>query len=230
MTAQPGGASTTGEARRPGATGQPGGSEATRQARGAGTTGDLDQHGGTGQVGDLRSGRQADSRAGQTGAAITDPRAEAGPGVRRRPGEAGGRGGGADDLPDPRRWVARLTQSAIECLHGRRPVQQLVRWTAEPVYRDLTRRASTTEAAPAERPRIRSLRVCRVTASVAEASVVVQLGRAARSVAVAVRLEVDDARWVCTAFDLVEPGPAAAARREAQAGQRASHASSNATA
>ncbi|TDD73044.1 hypothetical protein E1262_00715 [Jiangella aurantiaca] len=150
----------------------------------------------------------------------------------------------ADELPDPRRWTARLARSALECLHGRRPVQQLVRWTAEPVYRELTRRAGAPEAAPAERPRIRALRVCRVTASVAEASVVVQLGRATR--AVAVRLEADDGRWLCTAFDLVEPNPARRTNRRsnraaarglgrpgvpgAARGQREAQASSNATA
>lgn len=134
---------------------------------------------------------------------------------------------GADELPDPRRWIARLAQSALECLHGRRPVQQLVRWTAEPVYRDLSRRAAAQEDAPAVRPRIRSLRVCRVTGSVAEASVVVQLGRAAR--AVVVRLEADDGRWLCTAFEVVEPGPVQRPGRGAR-GQRAAQASSNASA
>ncbi len=140
-------------------------------------------------------------------------------------------------LPDPRRWTARLARSALECLHGRRPLQQLVRWTAEPVYRDLARRAIAQDEAPAVRPRIRALRVCRVTPTVAEASVVVQWGGAAR--AVAVRLEADDGRWLCTAFDLVEPGPPSRAdrrgrrssgdRRDAK-GQRAAQASSNASA
>ncbi|WP_053205509.1 Rv3235 family protein [Jiangella muralis] len=148
---------------------------------------------------------------------------------------------GADELPDPRRWTARLAQSALECLHGRRPLQQLVRWTAEPVYRDLSRRAVAQDEAPAVRPRIRALRVCRVTPGVAEASVVVQIGAVAR--AVAVRLEADDGRWLCTAFDIAEPRPArrgtrrgatpgAASNgaRSSARGQRAAQASSNASA
>lgn len=141
---------------------------------------------------------------------------------------AAGDGPGVRDLPDPRRWTARLAQSALECLHGRRPVQQLIRWTAEPVYRDLSRTVAAQEEAPvpAARPRIRSLRVCRVTASVAEASVVVQVGPAVR--AVAVRLEADDGRWLCTAFEVVEPGPV---RRPARGRrQREAQASSNAPA
>ncbi|TDC46778.1 hypothetical protein E1212_26040 [Jiangella ureilytica] len=129
-----------------------------------------------------------------------------------------------DGLPEPRRWIARLAQSALECLHGRRSLQQLTRWTDEPVYRALARRAAEQEGTPGERPRIRALRVCRVTATVAEASVVVQLGRATR--AVAVRLQADDGRWLCTAFDIVDPGPPPRGGRR----QRAAHASSNATA
>ncbi|WP_370246273.1 Rv3235 family protein [Jiangella sp. DSM 45060] len=151
----------------------------------------------------------------------------------------------ADELPDPRRWTARLAQSALECLHGRRPLQQLVRWTAESVYRDLSRRAVALEEAPAVRPRIRALRVCRVTPGVAEASVVAQVGEVAR--AVAVRLEADDGRWLCTAFDIAEPSPARRGTRRGAArgaapgaasngarggtkGQRAAQASSNASA
>ena len=132
----------------------------------------------------------------------------------------------ADGLPDPRRWIARLAQSALECLHGRRSLQQLIRWTDEPVYRALARRTVEQEGAPAERPRIRSLRVCRVTGTVAEASVVVQLGAAVR--AVAVRLEADDGRWLCTAFDIVEPGPPHRGRSRSRQG--AAQASSKATA
>ncbi|WP_157987437.1 Rv3235 family protein [Jiangella endophytica] len=124
----------------------------------------------------------------------------------------------ADELPDPRRWTARLAQSALECLHGRRPVQQLVRWTAEPVYRELNRQAVAQDDAPTVRPRIRSLRVCRVSASVAEASVVVQLGPVVR--AVAVRLEADDGRWLCTAFEVVDPGPPRRPKRGAGRGDR----------
>lgn len=137
---------------------------------------------------------------------------------------------GQDGLPDPRRWIARLAQSALECLHGRRSVQQLVRWTDEPVYRALARQAAAQEApAPADRPRIRALRVCRVSGSVAEASVVVQWGTVTR--AVAVRLEAADGRWLCTAFDVVEPNPPRKARRPRRtSGQRAAQASSKATA
>ncbi|MBB5788495.1 Rv3235 family protein [Jiangella mangrovi] len=131
---------------------------------------------------------------------------------------------GEDGLPDPRRWIARLALSALECLHGRRSLQQLVRWTDEPVYRALARRAADQEGTPAERPRIRALRVCRLTDTVAEASVVVQVGRATR--AVAVRLRADDGRWLCTAFDIVDPGPPPRRGRR----QRAAQASSNATA
>ncbi|TDE15963.1 Rv3235 family protein [Jiangella asiatica] len=105
-------------------------------------------------------------------------------------------------LPDPRRWTATLAQAAIEGVHGRRSLQQLVRWTDEAVFRALARRAADQPATPTARPRVRTIRACRVTDTVAETCVVVQLGR--RVSAVAVRLEAVDDRWVCTAFDLVE--------------------------
>lgn len=182
-----------------------------------------------------------------TRAAAAPTAAAAGPGPAARAGKTPTTRTttAADELPDPRRWTARLAQSALECLHGRRPLQQLVRWTAESVYRDLSRRAVALEEAPAVRPRIRALRVCRVTPGVAEASVVVQVGEVAR--AVAVRLEADDGRWLCTAFDIAEPSPARRGTRRGAArgaapgaasngarggtkGQRAAQASSNASA
>ena len=52
-------------------------------------------------------------------------------------------------LPDPSQWAAAVTQSAVEGLLGLRPVNQLSRWLAGPVYDQLTRRAGL------------ALRVCR---------------------------------------------------------------------
>src|SRR5690606_6452142 len=104
--------------------------------------------------------------------------------------------------PDPRRWVAKRSQPALECLYGQRPVQQLTRWTDEAVYAALARRVGRRQARSAIRPRIRAVRVCQVSATVIEATSISQLG--AQTQALAVRLEADGQRWVCTAFELVE--------------------------
>ena len=107
-----------------------------------------------------------------------------------------------------RAWAARLAQAVVECLAGRRPVSQLVRWTAPDVYRDLDRRVrlvrgSTTSpptlrspAADRLRPQVRSVHVCRPSATAAEVSVHVRHG--ARSRAVALRMERRGERWICT--------------------------------
>lgn len=105
-------------------------------------------------------------------------------------------------LPDPRRWAAKLTQAAIEGLYGQRSLHQLTRWTDEAVHTALVRRARAVQQRSAVRPRIRAVRVCRVSDVVAEAAAIVQLGLQTR--AVAVRLEAVDGRWLCTAFDSIE--------------------------
>ncbi|PSK97896.1 hypothetical protein CLV30_12153 [Haloactinopolyspora alba] len=117
---------------------------------------------------------------------------------------------GTGELPDPRRWVAKLTQAALEGIHGHRSLQQLVRWTDEPVHQALTRRAQAVRVRSVVRPRIRAVRLCRVEAAIAESAAVVQLGT--RTLAVAVRLEAVHGRWLCTAFEPVETGPARLSR------------------
>lgn len=122
------------------------------------------------------------------------PRAER----RRRTPEA--------DLPEPRRWAARLAQAVLETLAGQRPVQQLSRWTDEPVFVALSRRANLRAArrrprTPAHRVTVRSVRASRPAPNAVEACVVVQTGPRAR--AVALRLEGLDGRWLCTALDVI---------------------------
>jgi hypothetical protein len=105
-------------------------------------------------------------------------------------------------LPDPRRWSATLTQAVMETLYGPRPVQQLARWTDGTIYRAIAHRvASRSGPTPGAHPQVRSVRVCRPAPTVAEASVVVQTGRRVR--AVALRLEIRDRRWLCTALDVI---------------------------
>jgi hypothetical protein len=93
---------------------------------------------------------------------------------------------------------------------GHRPPAQLVRWTSREVFRDLERRTRLAQRAataaggmPGQRstlrPQVRSVHVCPVAPEVAEASVHVRHGR--RSRAVAMRFEVVQGRWRCTAVE-----------------------------
>ena len=118
-----------------------------------------------------------------------------------------------------RAWAARLAQAVVECLAGRRPVSQLVRWTAPDVYRDLDRRVRLVRGATAGspsvrpqvptqvrskvpsqlRPQVRSVHICRPSAEAAEVSVHVRHG--ARSRAIAMRMERRGERWLCTVLE-----------------------------
>jgi hypothetical protein len=105
------------------------------------------------------------------------------------------------ELPDPRRWAVRLAQGIVEALHGHRPLQQLIRWTDEPVYRLLERRRSVQRAGAGPRPLVRSMRICQPGDGVVEASAVVETGGRCR--ALALRLEGLDGRWRCTALEIL---------------------------
>jgi hypothetical protein len=106
-------------------------------------------------------------------------------------------------LPAPRTWASRVVQAIVEVLAGMRPATQLVRWTTEEVYeqissRVLPARSCDVEAAP--RGVVRSLHVSEPADGVAEVCALVRRG--ARSTAVALRLEGMDGRWQCTAIEL----------------------------
>lgn len=110
-------------------------------------------------------------------------------------------------LPDVRGWAARFVQAIAEVIGGDRPVSQLIRWTDEQVYLDVSRRVRilgvTSTAATrsrANRPQVRSVHICQPSDGVAEVAVHIRQG--ARSRAVAARLEVVRGRWLCTALEL----------------------------
>jgi hypothetical protein len=103
-------------------------------------------------------------------------------------------------LPDPRPWAARLVVAVLEALAGRRPVRQLVPWTDDAVYAQLSRTVRS-QALTGSRPGVlRSLRISEPADGVIELCAVVV--DADRSRAVAARLEGADGRWQCTALQL----------------------------
>ncbi len=100
-------------------------------------------------------------------------------------------------LPDPRVWAARLVVATVEALSGRRPVQQLMPWTDDAVYAQLSRCVRTRRLVGGPGV-LRSLRISEPADGVVEVCAVV--GGAERSRAVAARLEDTDGRWRCTAL------------------------------
>ncbi|NEE02464.1 Rv3235 family protein [Phytoactinopolyspora halotolerans] len=106
------------------------------------------------------------------------------------------------ELPDPRRWSARLAQAAVESIQGRRPFQQLLRWTNDEVYEWLgSQVAARRGRPPGPRPSVRSVRVSEIDDSTFEAAAVLQIGDRVR--ALAMRCEAHRGRWVCTVFDVI---------------------------
>lgn len=110
-----------------------------------------------------------------------------------------------------RTWVATFAQALVECVAGHRPVTQLMRWCSREVYRDLERRtrlvqqAATPDGQPlplrsAVRAKVCSVHVSRPTPVAAEVAVHVRHGQ--RSRAMALRLDSDGRRWLCTAVEL----------------------------
>ena len=108
-----------------------------------------------------------------------------------------------------RRWAARFAQALVEVVGGQRPVTQLLRWTTRDVFRDVERRTRVLQraagtpvrtVAPARRrPHVVSTHLCRPRPEVAEVSVHVR--HAARSRALAMRLELRQGRWLCSVLE-----------------------------
>ncbi|MGB9378836.1 MAG: Rv3235 family protein [Mycobacteriales bacterium] len=104
------------------------------------------------------------------------------------------------DLGDPRPWAGRLILATLEALAGRRPVQQLMPWTDDAVYAQISRtvRRRAVRTVPGA---IRSLHIGEPADGIAEVCAVVS--GAGRTRAVAARLEGSDGRWRCTALRLL---------------------------
>jgi hypothetical protein len=109
-------------------------------------------------------------------------------------------------LPDPAVLIDNLATGVIEVLGGVRDLEQLGRWLSEGVYRHLLRRAVIAARGRAVRGQMPSRPVAAIAArritfpasNVVEATVI--LHGAARTRAVAIRLEGMDSRWRATAL------------------------------
>ena len=109
-------------------------------------------------------------------------------------------------LPDPAVFVENLATGVVEVLGGIRDLEQLGRWLSEGVYRHLLRRSMIAARGRAVRgqqpaPPIAVVAATRITFpadNVVESTVL--LHGAARTRAVAIRLEGLDNRWRATAL------------------------------
>ena len=104
------------------------------------------------------------------------------------------------------RRAQRLVQAVVEVVEGNRSPTQLLRCTSARVYDDIGRRIRMRARQPpprdvirATRARVVSVRVSHPCDGVAEVAARVQHG--VRSHAVAVRLELREQSWICTAVE-----------------------------
>lgn len=112
-------------------------------------------------------------------------------------------------LPDPRETARALALCVVEILSGAREVDSIARWVTEDVHRHLQQRAAiaarnrSATRRPLRRPALRagSVVACAPADGVVEATVVVHARSHAR--AVAIRLEVRNARWRATAVGVL---------------------------
>jgi len=112
-------------------------------------------------------------------------------------------------LPDPGRLAGAVVLAAVDVLRGTRPLAQLARWLTPEMFEQLATRRDVCGPRPAgsaartsgpagapERRRpatVRSVRVCRISARVAEVSVVLHDGERVR--AAAARLVAHRQHW-----------------------------------
>lgn len=99
-----------------------------------------------------------------------------------------------------------FVQAVVEIVEGDRSPTQLLSWTTPRVYENVARRTRLRArrrgtASTHQRPRARvvSVKLCQPRTDVAEVAAHVRLG--ARSHALAVRLEGNGERWICTALE-----------------------------
>ena len=101
------------------------------------------------------------------------------------------------DLPDAQQWAATLARAIIEVVTGARQAPQLRRWLLPELYGALT----TVHLSPCARStRPIHVRTCSIDAATTEAAVIVST--AARTYALALRLEEYRGRWMMTALEL----------------------------
>lgn len=103
-------------------------------------------------------------------------------------------------------FAARFAQAVVEVIGGDRGVHQLMRWTTERVYADLTHRSHALHrATPGDQRRrrvratVRSVHLFRPDEDAAELSIHVRHGP--RSRAIAARIDRIEGRWRCTVLD-----------------------------
>jgi hypothetical protein len=103
------------------------------------------------------------------------------------------------EIGDPRQICGAVVLAAVEALRSARPLSQLIRWVSPDVLESLAK-AALPPTGDRVRAVIRGQRICRISPTVAEGSVVIHDG--ARVRAAAVRMEVHRGSWRVTVLHI----------------------------
>ena len=101
------------------------------------------------------------------------------------------------DLPDLDDWVGKYIVSVVEIYGGKRPIQQLARWTHRVTYQHLLKEIGAWKPLP----KIRKIYISQPLEGIAEVSVTLRFDQRVR--AMVLRFEGVEKRWVCTRLQLI---------------------------
>lgn len=101
------------------------------------------------------------------------------------------------DLPDLQDWVGKYVVSLVEICGGKRPVQQLSRWTHRITYQHLLTLIGSWKPLP----KIRKFYISEPLEGIAEVTITLRFDQRIR--ALVLRFEGVDKRWICTRMELI---------------------------
>lgn len=102
------------------------------------------------------------------------------------------------DLPNLEDWVGIYVVSVVEVCGGKRPVQQLAKWSHRIIYSSLVRDAGKWKPLP----KIRKLYINQPLDGIAEVIATLKFDQRVRSLVL--RFEGVDKRWLCTKLELLQ--------------------------
>lgn len=101
------------------------------------------------------------------------------------------------ELPDLDDWVGKFVVSVVEICGGKRPLQQLARWSHRKVYTQLMGLVGSWKPLP----KIRKMYISQPLEGIAEVTITLRFDQRVRCLAL--RFEGADKKWTCTEMLLI---------------------------
>ncbi len=101
------------------------------------------------------------------------------------------------ELPELTDWVGKYVVSVVEIYGGKRPIQQLARWSHRLTYAEIGKNVGSWKPLP----KIRKIYISEPLEGIAEVTVTLRFEDRVRSLAL--RFEGVEKRWMCTKLQLI---------------------------